>query len=123
MHPWPSDHHQTAHLALRLPRASETTTTIAHSLAYISHRSLATPAVTAARPDMSRQPLALAALLLLLLLAADAAAGVDAVPGAGEFASVGSSAMKSASTMAVGADPDPSPVDGIPADPAPDARG
>ncbi|XP_040383785.1 uncharacterized protein LOC121055382 [Oryza brachyantha] len=74
---------------------------------------------------MSRRPLALAAALLLLLLAAAAVAVVDDAvrPGAGEeLAGVGSSAVKSA--MAAGADPDPSSsVDGVPADPAPDARG
>uniref|UniRef100_A0A0E0M2G2 Uncharacterized protein n=1 Tax=Oryza punctata TaxID=4537 RepID=A0A0E0M2G2_ORYPU len=70
---------------------------------------------------MSRQaPLALAAALLLLLAAvAVAPLGATAqglVQGGGEVA------RSAANTMAVGADPDPSSADGIPADRAPDAR-
>ncbi|CAL5087842.1 unnamed protein product [Urochloa decumbens] len=59
--------------------------------------------------------------LAVLLLAAVAvaplaasAAGVEAIQRAKEFAA--------GSKLAVGADPDPSPVSGMPADPAPDAR-
>ena len=49
--------------------------------------------------------------------------GVESIPGAKESASAGSSGAKVFDTdTAVGADPDPSPASGLPADPAPDAR-
>lgn len=76
--------------------------------------------------------LALACLLLAAATVASAA-GMDSIPGAQEIASAGAagasgfagagSAMKSTATSAVGSDPEPAPVGGMPADPAPDARG
>ncbi|CAD6224527.1 unnamed protein product [Miscanthus lutarioriparius] len=70
------------------------------------------------------------AFAVLLLYAAAAVAplacadGVEeSIPGAKESASAGSSGAKVFDTdTAVGADPDPSPASGLPADPAPDAR-
>jgi hypothetical protein len=59
--------------------------------------------------------------LAVLLLAAAAAVAPLASAGTEEFASVGSSGGKMFD-RAVGADPDPSPAGGLPADPAPDAR-
>jgi hypothetical protein len=69
---------------------------------------------------------ALAFAVLLLAAAAVAplasADGVESIPGAKESVSAGSSGAKVFDDMAVGADPDPSPASGLPADPAPDAR-
>lgn len=55
--------------------------------------------------------------LAILLLAAAAAVAPLASAGTEEFASGGKMFDR-----AVGADPDPSPAGGLPADPAPDAR-
>ncbi|RCV12109.1 hypothetical protein SETIT_2G242800v2 [Setaria italica] len=69
--------------------------------------------------------------LAVLLLAAAAVAplasahgvGAESVTGAKEFAGAGSKGASAKEfARAVGADPDPSPASGLPADPAPDAR-
>ncbi|KAL6656197.1 hypothetical protein ACP70R_007023 [Stipagrostis hirtigluma subsp. patula] len=83
--------------------------------------------------SMSRS-LAVAAVLILLLAAAAVAppalaADVSSIAGANEFAGVGAAGANelagaaAATESAVGADPEPSPVGGIKADPAPDAHG
>ncbi|KAJ1290084.1 hypothetical protein BS78_02G215500 [Paspalum vaginatum] len=71
---------------------------------------------------MSRA-LALAVLLLVAAAVAPLASaeGVESIPAAEEFASAGSTGAKMVG-KAVGADPDPDPASGLPADPAPDAR-
>jgi hypothetical protein len=69
---------------------------------------------------------ALALVLLLATAAVASPAGVGSIPGAAgaKMFADGGSVMKSAATSAVGADPAPAPIiDGMPADPAPDARG
>uniref|UniRef100_A0A0E0ET61 Uncharacterized protein n=1 Tax=Oryza meridionalis TaxID=40149 RepID=A0A0E0ET61_9ORYZ len=76
---------------------------------------------------MSRQqaapPLALASALLLLLAAAAAVAPLGVAADGGLVQGGGEVARSAANTLAVGADPDPSSADGIPADRAPDAHG
>ena len=69
------------------------------------------------------------AFAVLLLMAAAAVAplafaeegGEESIPGAKESASAGYSGAKVFEGTAVGADPDPYPFSGLPADPAPDA--
>lgn len=59
--------------------------------------------------------------LVVLLLAAAAVAPLASAHGVGVEESV-MAAKEEKSARAVGADPDPSPASGLPADPAPDAR-
>ncbi|KAF8781066.1 hypothetical protein HU200_001038 [Digitaria exilis] len=106
---------------LLAPRSPLSASSLASAIAtgspdHNAHEAARRPLVSKAH-HMSR---ALALAVLLLAAAAVAAPlasaeGVESIPGAKELAG-------GAEKLAVGADPEPSPVSGLPADPAPDAR-